>query len=51
MQRLDGDELESQVAVWKNENKAEEMLRNCTSQKERARDVLAAVPPGSKTKW
>jgi hypothetical protein len=36
---------------WLNENKAEEMLGLCTNQKKRARDVLAATPPGSRTKW
>ena len=44
------DRLRRAVA-WLNENKAEEMLYNCTNQKERARDVLTAEPPGSKTKW
>ena len=37
--------------TWLNENKDDEMLNLCTNQKERARAVLNATPPGARTKW
>ena len=36
---------------WLNDYRSAEMLYLCTNQKERAHDVLAATPPGSRTKW
>ena len=37
--------------TWLNENKSDALLEMCNNQKQRARDVLAAIPPGAKTKW
>ena len=34
---------------WCNDNRADYFLELCQGQKSRARDVLSAVPPGSRT--
>ena len=39
------------TVAWLNNNQRDQLLTFCRNQKERARAVLAAKPPGSKTKW
>jgi transposase len=40
-----------QAVAWVNVNRANRLQWLCKSQKERARDVLRAKPPGARTKW